>query len=144
MFQKGATMKNFTIVIIAMLLVFASFAAAKGIDTAVRPNFGYRHIDGGADQLVLGGSFDVIFNQMFNGYMGVRPGFEVGFLDNVTTFNVNIPIVGRYPTGSITPYAHLGLAIAYIKSGDYSETDVEFLLGGGADFRIGPNMTVGQ
>jgi len=125
----------------AMVLPIAT--TAKDIDLTIRPNFGYRHLEGGGNQLVLGGSVEVILSRLTNGYMSVKPGFEVSILDGVTIFNINIPIAGRYPLGDFTPFAHLGIAIGHGKFNNVSDTDVAFMIGGGCDFKVAPGFTVG-
>ena len=140
-------MKKLTIVLITLAAISSTIAVAKPINLVVKPNFGYRHVSfegfASADQIVFGGSAEIIFSRLTNSYMSVKPGFEVSVLGDFTAFNINSPIVGRYPASGFTPYAHLGLAIAYGKAGDASDTQVKFLLGGGVDLKVGPNLTVG-
>jgi hypothetical protein len=146
MFHKGAEMKKLIIVLFALATILPMLATAKDVDLAVRPNFGYRSVDGGADQIVIGGSLDVIFTRLTNGYMATTPGFELSFMDDITIFNVNIPITGRYPLGMVIPHMHMGMAIAHYSSSTawlLDDTDVEFLLGVGVDIRVAPNLYVG-
>ena len=139
-------MKKLIIVLLALTIILPIVATAKDVDLAIRPNFGYRSVDGGADQLVVGGSLDVIFTRLTNGYMATTPGFEISFMDDLTIFSINIPITGRYPLGMVIPHMHMGMAIAHYSSSTFwlrDETDVEFLFGTGVDIRVAPNLYVG-
>ena len=136
-------MKKGILITLIFILMLTTIVNAKSVSYALRPNFGYRGLDGDVDQLVAGSSLDVIFTQVADGYLAFTPGVELSFGDDFTVFNVNLPIAFRYPMAGITPRAHMGLAVAYLKHNEHSDTDPEFLLGIGADFRISRKLYIG-